>query len=346
MWVSAKWKKECLRLREELQAVRQEQQAALAAPAASSTGIVGLCKSQLEGGAMLTQIGKGLVSSSDMLLGERDRLANLSDVFEQANAAVRRLGERTARVLEHATSSSEAAASMDKTANEIQTLVSSIQGIANQTNLLALNAAIEAARAGQAGRGFAVVAAEVRHLAGKVGDASAGIQALVNQVGEETAAIRKVVDDTTQCAHDIAASTEQIGNEVGTVIQRSESMQGVIGHVTVIAFLNSVKLDHAIWKNKVYQHIVDGEFDVQLADHTTCRLGKWYYEGYGARHYSQVNGFRAMEAPHAAVHQHGLAALEAGAQGDCDRMVRHLSAMEQASRQVVNAIDHLQSEVL
>lgn len=49
--------------------------------------------------------------------------------------------------------------------NQINDIVSLIDGIAFQTNLLALNAAVEAARAGDHGRGFAVVAGEVRSLA-------------------------------------------------------------------------------------------------------------------------------------------------------------------------------------
>ncbi|MBE6051136.1 MAG: hypothetical protein E7214_10925 [Clostridium sp.] len=48
---------------------------------------------------------------------------------------------------------------------EVETLLMSIESIANQTNLLALNASIEASSAGEAGKGFAVVAEEVRNLA-------------------------------------------------------------------------------------------------------------------------------------------------------------------------------------
>ncbi|WP_425557394.1 CZB domain-containing protein [Ferrimonas pelagia] len=100
-------------------------------------------------------------------------------------------------------------------------------------------------------------------------------------------------------------------------------------------------MDHLAWKSSVYKAAVSGEGDVNaFADHTMCRLGKWYYQGEGAENHATKQGFRALEAPHKAVHTNGIAALRAVREDDIASGTLFV-AMEDASDQVVDCLDRL-----
>ncbi|NVK74827.1 MAG: CZB domain-containing protein [Oceanospirillaceae bacterium] len=306
---------------------------------------VELIRYQLRGGDMLNSIRFGLADSAETLIEERVELSQLDDVFDETRVALHRLSERASLINEQASDSMEAANVLDKTANGISQLVSSIQEISAQTNLLALNAAIEAARAGSAGRGFAVVADEVRNLAGKTHSASEQVETLVKQVIAQTEQIKNMVNQNQVSAMDISSSSVQIDKVVDDVIARSNHMQGVISVAATHSFLNTVKLDHAVWKNDVYNRIDKKKFDSEVNLHTECRLGKWYYEGYGSRHFQHSKAFKAIEAPHKTVHESGRAALKAIQAGNTQEMLSQLDKMEVASLQVVVNIESLMEEV-
>lgn len=114
-----------------------------------------------------------------------------------------------------------AMAEIERSSQEINQIISVIDGIAFQTNLLALNAGVEAARAGDAGKGFAVVANEVRALAQRSADAAKDIKTL------------------------ITASTEKVGEGVGLVGETGELLSKIVARVGEISGLVTAIADSA-----------------------------------------------------------------------------------------------------
>ena len=156
----------------------------------------------------------------------------------------------------------------------------------------------------------------------------------INNVGEQSS--------------DITTSTASIENTANKIVNLSQHMYSVITNSTADSFIQTVKMDHVVWKFEVYQVILgmSDKSAQNFADHSMCRLGKWYYQGEGSLKYTNYEAFKQIEGPHAEVHKNGLLALTAFAEGNEEETIKRLTLMEDASFKVVDLLSLLSEQIV
>ncbi len=160
--------------------------------------------------------------------GEANQLMEqVAGLMKQAREVMR----ETTQAMQAITTSSEEAAKVVKTIDEI----------AFQTNLLALNAAVEAARAGEAGMGFGVVADEVRNLAQRASAAAANTATLIGGALQSIKEGQGLVQKADGAYREVALASRQVAGLVNEIAAGSqEQAQGVEQLTTGVAQIDRV----------------------------------------------------------------------------------------------------------
>lgn len=179
---------------------------------------------------------KEISATAQDLSHNMDQIAQITETTSR-QAAVSREGllslDQTMRQMLEASAAivNKLAVLNDKAAN-INTIVTTINKLADQTNLLSLNAAIQAEKAGEEGLGFGVVASEIRRLADQTAIATNDIEQVLKDMQSAVSAsvmgmdrfsveIRRNVDEV----HTVGEQLAQVAGQIQEIGPRFETIQ-------------------------------------------------------------------------------------------------------------------------
>ena len=179
----------------------------------------------------------------------------------------------------------------------------------------------------------------------------------VNNVTGKVEEIAGILSQQTQAANEVADGTSNIArlakqnnieiDKVLTAIDNSNAeldarVEEFAADEDAYSIVHVAKNDHMAFKRQVVNTVMgrrDHKSD-QMADHHTCRLGRWYDNVSDERILSHPV-FKKLIAPHEQVHAHGRAALVAHENHDFETALKELTELEYYSKEVLSILDEL-----
>ncbi len=334
-------------LEDELSSLRMENQALSAQADDSGGSPQSLFKDQLIHNLLrslyqISGIRQTVFESFERVEKQTTTVASINNLFDVSSTSLHDIIRSMQGMGHRMSGMTTSIAGLSDTAGSINDFVSTITSISDQTNLLALNAAIEAARAGDSGRGFSVVADEVRSLANETNKSASEVSELVKNIINSTKSAVVSVDEIKSNNEELSSGVTNLNQHYSLIVDNCKSITNTITESAHKSFIQTVKLDHIVWKGDVYA-CVSGESSKSISEftnHHSCRLGQWC-DQQNHTPVGQKPAFKKLHTPHQEIHNHGVAALEASRNGDQKKVVEHLSLMESASEKMMSLLEEL-----
>ena len=169
------------------------------------------------------------------------------------------------------------------------------------------------------------------------------IAAIVHEQGAATAELSRNMSGTTEMTDNALAAIDVLAKAVNTVSATVQPLLQELGkNPDDRQLVQLARSDHASFKKRVIDTLAgNGETkDSELADHHSCRFGKWYDKLSDPRITGSA-AYRQIEEPHLQVHAFGKEALVHHHSGDFQSAIAAAGKMEAASHRVFAALDEI-----
>jgi methyl-accepting chemotaxis protein len=200
-------------------------------------------------------------------------------------------------------------------------------------------------------------AVESKNVVTELGEQMSSVENQTNTLTHGMHEIANILNQQTDASGEVAKGVSAIARMTQTNVDQIKGIssqldvaQGIAGRqlqdLASLSFNNKIprlaKADHVSWKKRLADMAV-GRATLkadELADHHSCRLGKWYY-GEGSIAMRDHRAFGPLEKPRAEVHEHGKRAARLFADGDLSGALKEISLVEEASVDVLRLLDDL-----
>jgi methyl-accepting chemotaxis protein len=205
----------------------------------------------------------------------------------------------------------------------------------------------------RAGGALDEILGSVRRVADIVGEIAAAsseqasgidqVNAAVSQMDEMTQQNAALVEESAAAAQSLEQASGGLEQQMAFFLLDAADTSSLSYHSTLVL---STKSDHVNFVQNV-RDVVEGHSNLtaeKLADHFSCRLGKWY----GSVQEPSVRSsqwYNTLLDPHRRVHEAGKQVLTCHAKGDRAGRDAAFAAMEKASQEVMSILDRLADDV-
>jgi methyl-accepting chemotaxis protein len=171
------------------------------------------------------------------------------------------------------------------------------------------------------------------------------------KVSANTSQISQALAEQTSASAEVAKGINTIAMHSSKSVRSTDDIVEAINQIQVhvdkeislLADLNIpgkiIKLaqsDHVIWKKRLVSMIAgkEGLLSNELADHHSCRLGKWY-DNVAVPELRQHRAFIKLQQPHKLVHYHGKKAVDLYNSGNIGAALNEIKVVEKESSEVL-----------